>query len=424
MKTKFWIKTRVFLSFWFFIIIITNIFATLLYIFVEKSFISNMKRNIETEYNNVIEVINNSENQVINFWEEEEQNLANKWLFLVVWLNDQDIKNNYRLWWFIYEQNYIFRWEHKGYDIVIWKNIRDLKWIKQYIVDTTLLLNIFWLFVAFIISYFVTNRVLKPLLKLSDFIRDYEINENKKFIINKYWSSEIWQITDSINSFISKVKENLESQKNFIQDTSHELKTPLMQIETNIELIEDKITDEKVIKKLENIKKSTTNINKIISNLGFILRWDEKIIKKQKINVWDYIREFSKEYLEIAAPKNIKITIEEKNELIIENNTYYLDRLFWNLISNAIFYNNWDNEIKIIIDKNSIEIIDEWIWIHENEVNKIFSRFYRSQNSNLYDDQWNWLWMTIVKKICDKFGWQIDIKSELNKWTNIKITIT
>lgn len=424
MKTKFWIKTRVFLSFWFFIIIITNIFATFLYIFVEKSFIANMKRNIEAEYNNVVEVIDNSENQVINFWEEEEQNLANKWLFLVVWLNDQDIKNNYRLWWFIYEQNYIFRWEHKGYDIVIWKNIRDLEWIKQYIVDTTLLLNIFWLFVAFIISYFVTNRVLKPLLKLSDFIRDYEINENKKFIINKYWSSEIWQITDSINSFISKVKENLESQKNFIQDTSHELKTPLMQIETNIELIEDKITDEKVIKKLENIKKSTANINKIISNLGFILRWDEKIIKKQKINVWDYIREFSKEFLEIAAPKNIKITIEEKNELIIENNTYYLDRLFWNLISNAIFYNNWDNEIKIIIDKNSIEIIDEWIWIHENEVNKIFSRFYRSQNSNLYDDQWNWLWMTIVKKICDKFGWQIDIKSELNKWTNIKITIT
>jgi signal transduction histidine kinase len=150
------------------------------------------------------------------------------------------------------------------------------------------------------------------------------------------------------------------------------------------------------------------------------LRWDEKIIKKQKINIWTYIKDFSKEYIEIADTKNIKIIIEEKNELIIENNTYYLDRLFWNLISNAIFYNIWDNKIKIIIDKNSIEIIDSWIWIHENEINKIFSRFYRSQNSNLYDDQWNWLWMTIVKKICDKFGWQIDIKSELNKWTNIK----
>ncbi len=423
MKSKFWIKTRVFLSFWFFIIIITNIFATLLYIFVERSFIANMQRNIESEYENIIQKIDKSENNVINLSDEEEQKLANKWLFLVVWLNDQSIKNNYRLWGFIYEENYIFRWEHRGYDIVIWKNIRDLEWIKQYIVDTTLLLNIFWLFVAFIISYFITNRVLKPLLKLSEFIRNYEINENKKLIINKYWSSEIWQITDSLNSFIAKVKENLDSQKSFIQDTSHELKTPLMQIETNIELIEDKITDEKITKKLENIKKSTANINKIISNLWFILRWDEKIIKKQKINVWTYIREFSKQYTEIADTKNIKIKITEKKSLEIDNNTYYLDRLFWNLISNSIFYNSWDNIIEIIIDEKSIEIIDEWIWIESYETNKIFSRFYRSKNSNLYDDQWNWLWMTIVKTICDKFWWKIEIKSVVNKWTNIKITI-
>jgi hypothetical protein len=45
-----------------------------------------------------------------------------------------------------------------------------------------------------------------------------------------------------------------------------------MQIETNIELIEDKITDEKIKQKLENIKQSTQNINNIISNLSFILR--------------------------------------------------------------------------------------------------------------------------------------------------------
>lgn len=423
MKTKFWIKTRVFLTFGFFIIITTNIFATFLYIFVEKSFIQNMQSNINTEYNNIKDIIDNSENKIIKLTEKEEESLADKGLFLVIGLDDKNIINKYKIWWYVYEDNYIFRNDYSWYNIIIWKNIRDLLGIKKYIIDTTLLLNIFWLFITFFISYFVTNRVLKPLLKLSKYIRNYDLNEDKKFIINKYWSSEIGQITDSLNSFISKVKENLQAQKNFIQDTSHELKTPLMQIETNIELIEDKIEDNKIKQKLENIKNSTRNIDKIVSNLWFILRWDEKIIKKQKINIWDYLKDFVKNYEELAKSKNIKIKIIQKQELIIENNSYYLDRLFGNLISNSIYYNEWNNEIKIIIEEKSIQIIDNWIWIEKEELNKIFSRFYRNKNSNIYDEQWNWLWMTIVKKICDKFAWNINIESQPNNWTNIKITL-
>ncbi len=422
MKTKFWIKTRVFLTFGFFIIITTNIFATFLYIFVERSFIQNMQSNINIEYNNVLDIIDDSKNKIIKLTEEEEQNLANKGLFLIIGLDDKNITNKYKIWWYVYEDNYVFRDDYKWYNILIWKNIRDLLWIKKYIIETTLLLNIFWLFIAFFISYFVTNRVLKPLLKLSKYIRNYDLSVDKKFIINKYWSSEIWQITDSLNSFISKVRENLQAQKNFIQDTSHELKTPLMQIETNIELIEDKIEDEKIKQKLDNIKNSTRNIDKIVSNLWFILRWDEKIIKKQKINIWDYLKDFVKNYEELAKSKNIKIKLIEKQELIIENNSYYLDRLFGNLISNSIYYNKWNNEIKIIIEEKSIQIIDNWIWIEKEELNKIFSRFYRNKNSNIYDEQWNWLWMTIVKKICDKFAWDIQIKSQVNLWTTIIIT--
>ncbi|MDF1682758.1 MAG: histidine kinase dimerization/phospho-acceptor domain-containing protein [Patescibacteria group bacterium] len=57
-----------------------------------------------------------------------------------------------------------------------------------------------------------------------------------------------------------------------MQDISHELKTPLMQIESNIELIEEKITDEKIYKKIMEIKSSTQNLDKIVTNLSFLLR--------------------------------------------------------------------------------------------------------------------------------------------------------
>jgi signal transduction histidine kinase len=107
--------------------------------------------------------------------------------------------------------------------------------------------------------------------------------------------------------------------------------------------------------------------------------------------------------------KNIKIEVKEVETLIIENNIYYLDRLFWNLISNSIFYNNWNNTIEIAIFKDKVTIKDKWIWIGEEDLKRVFDRFHRNNDSSLYNNEWSGLGLTIVKKIFDSFGltWQV-----------------
>ena len=275
--------------------------------------------------------------------------------------------------------------------------------------------------ILIVMVYLITNRLLKPLIELSKFISKYDITKNKELIKNNYWDSEIWLITDAINNLISKSKNILESQKRFIQDSSHELKTPLMQIDSNIELLEEKIEDEKILKKLENIKKSSENINKIVSNLWFILRWEENFQNTEKIDIYKYLNNLVKWFYSIANEKNIQINIEKIEDLEIENNTYFLDRLFGNLIQNAIFYNNWNSEIKIEIFKSKVILKDNWVWIKKDELEKIFDRFYRNSDSNIYNKNWSWLGLTIVKKICDDFGWEINISSEIWVWSTFEI---
>lgn len=420
-KNKAWIKTRVFLSFWIFIIIFINIFTTLLYVFVEKSFIKNLKVSIETEYKNITEIIKSEKSQILQIPEDETEKIKKLWLFFYVWNNESAVIENYQLWYYVYWENVIFRGDFDWYNILIWKNIWDLNKLKQNVIDITILLNVFWLFITFIISYFVTNRVLKPLIILAKYISNYDITENKGLIPNKYWTSEIWVITEALNKFIWKTKEIIDSHKHFIQDTSHELKTPLMQITSNIEILEYKIKDADTKEKLESIKLSIENINEIISNLGFLMRWSEKFIKKEQIDVAQYLKEFIKNFKYDLKAKNIKIVINEVEKLIIENNYYYIDRLFGNLISNSIFYNNWNNTITITIYSNKITIQDQWIWMEEEDLKKVFNRFYRSNNSSLYNDDWSGLWLAIVKKIVDTFGRKISIKSEKWKWTEVEI---
>lgn len=419
---KFWIKTRVFLSFWFFIIIFTNIFSLLMYIFVEKSFVNNIQTNIELEFLNLQKVIDDSNSNIIQVPSEEIEKMDSEWIFYYIWYNDLSVIENYDLWFYMYWENIIFRWDYKWYNILIWKNISDLNKFKNTLLETNLLLNVFWLFITFVISYFVTNRVLRPLTKLSKYISDYELDEDKMFIINRYWSSEIWLITDSLNKFIKKVKDTLDSQKFFIQDASHELKTPLMQIQTNIELIEEDIKDEKNLKRLDNIKDSIDNINEILSNLWFLVRWQEKVVAKERIDIYEYIQNLVKKFEEDAKKKKIKFNIVEEEKLIIENSDYYLDRLFGNLISNSISYNEWNNTIDIIISWKSVIIKDEGIWIKEEDKKRIYNRFYRNRNSDIYNNMWSGLWLTIVKNIVDSFGWNISILSE--EWKYTKITIT
>lgn len=403
-------------------IIIINILLYILYLWFEKSFISGIQKNIDLSYQSIQKAVDENKNWfIINLANKELENLKNLWFFVYLWKNDEEIRKNYKKWYFIYGEDIIFRWDYKWYNILIWKNISDFFAYKSRIIQIIIFADLISIIILIFLIYFITNTLLKPLLELSKFISKYDIEKDKNLIKNNFWESEIWLITESINNLISKSKNILENQKRFIQDSSHELKTPLMQIDTNIEILEEKITDKKILEKLENIKKSSENINKIVSNLWFILREENKIFKPEKINLEKYLKNFIKSFENDLTNKNISIKIIKNFDLEIENNIYFLDRLFWNLIQNSIFYNNWNNEILIKIFENKIILKDKWIWIKSEEIENIFHRFYRNKNSWNYNQNWNWLWLTIVKKICDDFKWKINVTSEIWIWSQFEI---
>ncbi len=423
MKNKLWIKTRVFLSFTISIILIVNIFTYFLYFFISENIQKNINKSLYSEYETIKTFIDIQKTNIFSLPKYEIEKLNKMWVYFYIWNNDVKLTDKYSLWFSINYSETIFRWDYRWYNIIIWKTTNDLKNFKKSFIDIVVILNIFLIVIIFLLSYFITNTSLKPLLNLTSFLNNYKFREKQKILKNEYWNNEIWKLTNAINHFIKNNNNIHESQINFIQDTSHELKTPLMQIESNIELIEEKINDIKIKNKLDSIKNSVSNINTIIKNLWFILKWDTLIKTKESINIYNFLNDFIKNYDSLLKEKNIEIKIIKNENLILINNKYYLERLFSNIISNSIHYNKWNNKIEIIINKNELNIIDQWIGIKKDELNKIFSRFYRNKNSWLYYRNWNWLWLVIVKKICDMFWWKIELKSEEWKWTNFKINL-
>ncbi len=416
-KMKQSLFSRIFLSFSIFIILFLNTILYFSYYFTEKTYISNIKSSIYSQLTTIKTFININNSNAFSLPLGQVRQLNNMWLFFNIQLSKRVIKTQ-----FIIQNNKLFLETHyHNYNIIIWKDLKDLSTMKHTFINVAIYLNIFLIIFIFFFTYFITKFTLKPLYRLVEFLENYKLWKNTQILENNYWNKDIWKLINTVNKFIKSINQIYNKQKEFIQDTSHELKTPLMQINTNLDLIENKIKDEKIISKLDSIRQSTEYLNNLVSNLNFILQNQNQSFTKENINIKNYLQDLIEKFNNLAKEKNISIRINKFNDLLLDTNKYYLDRLFENLITNAIVYNKKNWEVNINIYKNKVEIIDTWIWISQEEQNKIFNRFYRNSDSWKYYQNGSWLGLAIVKKICSMFGWKITVDSVLWEWTKFTI---
>jgi signal transduction histidine kinase len=123
----------------------------------------------------------------------------------------------------------------------------------------------------------------------------------------------------------------------------------------------------------------------------------------------------------MADKKDVKIKFSKKwnKQLFINKQYFYI--LFSNILKNAIRYNKKWGSVIITLDANKIKIKDTWIWIKKDDLNNIFDRFFMSTSSR--NNEWNGIWLSLVKKIADIYSIKIYVKSEEWKWSEFSIEL-
>ena len=118
--------------------------------------------------------------------------------------------------------------------------------------------------------------------------------------------------------------------------------------------------------------------------------------------------------------KNIEIINDFKEDFEIFASQKHLSILVRNLLENAIKYNKANGMVKIFQERNTLIIEDTGIGMNEENIARIFDRFYRiNQNSEISGSG---IGMTLVEKIIKLYHWKIDIKSQIDMGTKISIT--
>lgn len=254
--------------------------------------------------------------------------------------------------------------------------------------------------------------------------------EHIKFLNHLEQSQKESEILKEKNSEVYKINEQLietDKEKNdFLGVVVHDLKNPLTNIilmAGNLKKNYEKLKPEKVISSFEKIYLSSERMLEIIDNLLDINKIESGNITLniQQIKLKQLIQRILSEFEIYSNQKNIKIILNTDGEAVLNSDEMVVKEILMNLISNALKYSYQDSVVKIDISdtqgKKEIRISDNGLGIKEEEQKKVFQKFAKISNKPTAGENSTGLGLSIVKKLTELCGGNINFESEFGKGT-------
>lgn len=219
--------------------------------------------------------------------------------------------------------------------------------------------------------------------------------------------------------------------KEFVANVSHELKTPLTSIKGYSETIANgDLTYQEIVRFSKVINQEANRMGRLVADLLQLSRFDYKKVswKKMMFSIEDMVKNVCEKMQFSAKEKNHQLECI----VTVSPPSVYADRdaieqVIINIISNSIKYTPEGGIIKVYvgsINNNAyIKVLDNGIGIPQKDLNRIFERFYRVDKARSRKMGGTGLGLSIVKEIIDGNNGTIDIRSEVNKGTEVSITL-
>lgn len=221
----------------------------------------------------------------------------------------------------------------------------------------------------------------------------------------------------------------LDAQERFSANASHELRTPISVVKTDLEVFLKKpqptIDDAKIAasRSLEEMNR----MSGMVENLLTLARSKQSDIpiEFEEVSVVKMINAIVKKLERLAATKHLSLTVKKEADTLVFGNERMLEQLFFNLVQNAISYTNAGSVIVTITSSKAVtvQVADTGIGISQTELQHIFEPFYKADVSRTAQSGSVGLGLAIVKELVDKHKGSIHIESELGQGTTVTVTL-
>ena len=280
------------------------------------------------------------------------------------------------------------------------------------------------LILLFLIARFFAGKSIKPVRTIIDTSSQITKDNLQTRIPLPKNKDELYVLSKNINDLLNRIENAIDREKQFTSDASHELRTPLAVIKGTMEvLIRKPRNQQEYEEKIQFCISEVDRLNHMVDQLLLLARFEnqKQNVKQETIYLNALILDNLTRFSEKTENKKIKIVADFTEDFYVQSDNYLVSIIFSNLISNAIKYSNDNGKIELKLEKTLTDIIftiaDNGVGISEQDLNKIFNSFYRSDVTNHPDIKGTGLGLSIVKRLCDLLRIKISVESRINEKT-------
>ena len=357
---------------------------------VEEAEILNYIRN-----NNKLPEASNYRDQHISF-EEAEEKIERKFANINFYEHRGHGQRTYR------ELSFPVTVNGKSYKASVTKSeeeMRDLMWL---IVAITIGIVVLLVLILFIANRVLLKKLWEPFYNTLGSIKAFNLSNKKNIDSTKTGINEFDDLNAAVSSMQSRIVNDYETLKNFADNASHEMQTPLAILNSKLDLlIQEPDLNESQTKQLQAMYDAMSRMTKLNQSLLLLTKIENnQFTKASPIRLDILVQEKISQLEDLINAKHLHVK-KELQETIVKMDDYLADILLNNLIGNAIRHNDDHGMINIFSDGKKLVISNTGAGFDFDEKN-IFDRFKKGDGSEGIG-----LGLAIVKQICDNYGFTI-----------------
>lgn len=285
------------------------------------------------------------------------------------------------------------------YFVTVSKSLAGTDALIKTILAITISLILLILVVSFLINRIVLKKLWRPFYSSLQTVQKFELNSKQSINFNKTNIDEFTDLNSILSDSLNKAQQDYQSLKEFTENASHELQTPLAVIQSKLDiLIQNEKLSEAESQSIQSAYHALQNLSKLNQSLLLLAKIENKQFSEQTtVDVKQLLENKINQFSDLWKGRNIKLQ-QDIHDRKITGNFYLTEILINNLLSNATKHNINNGCIKLLL--NNELVISNTGAAHSLDQKQLFKRFYTQNNSTVSHG----LGLSIVEQICNVSG--------------------